>query len=276
MKKSIRAMTFYILSTSIVVLWMIPFLIAIFTAFKTMDEIFMLRNFWSVPKSWTFDNFKTAWVEGNMGRYFINTFFVTAVSVVLTLFLSSLSAFALSWYRFKLRTAILVIFVAGMLIPFQMLLIPVYKFSLSTGLYDSLWGLILFHAAFQIGFCTFFLRNFMVTIPTSIFEAARIDGANAFRIYSKIIMPLVKPAIAALSILEFTWIWNDYLWSLILIQSDSKKTVTLGLTSLQGQWISSWNVIAAGALLAAVVPIIVFLLFQRYFIEGLTMGSVKE
>jgi carbohydrate ABC transporter membrane protein 2, CUT1 family (TC 3.A.1.1.-) len=116
----------------------------------------------------------------------------------------------------------------------------------------------------------------MVTIPTSIFEAARIDGANAFRIYSKIIMPLVKPAIAALSILEFTWIWNDYLWSLILIQSDSKKTVTLGLTSLQGQWISSWNVIAAGALLAAVVPIIVFLLFQRYFIEGLTMGSVKE
>lgn len=276
MKKSIRAMTFYILSTSIVVLWMIPFLIAIFTAFKTMDEIFMLRNFWSVPKSWTFDNFKTAWIEGNMGRYFINTFFVTAVSVVLTLFLSSLSAFALSWYRFKLRTAILVIFVAGMLIPFQMLLIPVYKFSLSTGLYDSLWGLILFHAAFQIGFCTFFLRNFMVTIPTSIFEAARIDGANAFRIYSKIIMPLVKPAIAALSILEFTWIWNDYLWSLILIQSDNKKTVTLGLTSLQGQWISSWNVIAAGALLAAVVPIIVFLLFQRYFIEGLTMGSVKE
>lgn len=276
MKKSIRAMTFYILSTSIVVLWMIPFLIAIFTAFKTMDEIFMLRNFWSVPKSWTFDNFKTAWIEGNMGRYFINTFFVTSVSVVLTLFLSSLSAFALSWYRFKLRTAILVIFVAGMLIPFQMLLIPVYKFSLSTGLYDSLWGLILFHAAFQIGFCTFFLRNFMVTIPTSIFEAARIDGANAFRIYSKIIMPLVKPAIAALSILEFTWIWNDYLWSLILIQSDNKKTVTLGLTSLQGQWISSWNVIAAGALLAAVVPIIVFLLFQRYFIEGLTMGSVKE
>ncbi len=276
MKKSVKAVIFYVFSTFIVVLWLIPFLVAIFTGFKTMDEIFMLRNFWSVPKSWTFDNFKTAWIEGNMGRYFINTFFVTAASVILTLFLSSLSAFALSWYKFKLRTAILLIFVAGMLIPFQMLLIPVYKFSVSTGLYDTLWGLILFHAAFQIGFCTFFLRNFMITIPVSIFEAARIDGANAFRIYSRIIMPLVKPAIAALSILEFTWIWNDYLWSLILIQSDSKKTVTLGLTALQGQWISSWNVIAAGALLAAVVPIGVFLLFQRYFIEGLTLGSVKE
>ncbi|HEY8542662.1 MAG TPA: ABC transporter permease subunit, partial [Pseudothermotoga sp.] len=99
--------------------------------------------------------------------------------------------------------------------------------------------------------------------------------ANAFTIYSKIIMPLVKPAVAALSILEFTWIWNDYLWSLILLQSDTKKTVTIGLTALQGQWISSWNVIAAGALLAAIVPVTVFLIFQRYFIEGLTLGSVK-
>ncbi len=266
---------FYVFSTLIVVIWMIPLMVAFFTAFKTMDEIFMLRNFWSIPKTWTVENFKTAWIEGRMQRYFLNTFFVTSVSVIATLFLSSLSAFAISWYKFKLRTAILIIFVAGMLIPFQMLLIPVYRFSVTTGLYDTLFGVILFHIAFQIGFCTFFLRNFMVTIPVSLFEAAKIDGANAFTIYSKIIMPLVKPAVAALSILEFTWIWNDYLWSLILLQSDTKKTVTIGLTALQGQWISSWNVIAAGALLAAIVPVTIFLIFQRYFIEGLTLGSVK-
>jgi multiple sugar transport system permease protein len=156
-----------------------------------------------------------------------------------------------------------------------MLLIPVYRFSVVTGLYDTLIGVILFHIAFQLGFCTFFLRNFMATIPSSLFDAARIDGAGAFKIYSKIIMPLVKPAVAALSILEFTWIWNDYLWSLILLQSDAKKTVTIGLTTLQGQWISSWNIIAAGALLAATVPVIVFLVFQRYFIQGLTLGSIK-
>ncbi len=275
MKKISRAILFYTLSTLIVVIWLIPLMVAFFTAFKTMDEIFMLRNFWSVPKTWTTDNFKTAWVEGKMQRYFLNTFLVTCISVAVTLFLSSLGAFALAWYKFKLRTTILIIFVAGMLIPFQMLLIPVYRFSVVTGLYDSLFGVILFHIAFQIGFCTFFMRNFMVTIPTSIFEAAKIDGAKAFTIYSKIIMPLLKPAVAALSILEFTWIWNDYLWSLILLQSDAKKTVTIGLTALQGQWISSWNVIAAGALLAAIVPVTVFLIFQKYFIEGLTLGSVK-
>jgi len=274
--KRVSAMIFfYTLCTLVVVVWMIPLMVAFFTAFKTMDEIFMLRNFWSPPKEWTVGNFKTAWIEGRMQRYFVNTFIVTVSSVATTLFLSSLSAFALAWYRFKMRNVILIIFVAGMLIPFQMLLIPVYRFSVVTGLYDSLLGVILFHVAFQIGFCTFFLRNFMITIPTSLFEAAKIDGANAFGIYAKVIMPLMKPAMAALFILEFTWIWNDYLWSLILLQSDAKKTVTIGLTALQGQWISSWNIIAAGALLAAVVPVTVFLIFQRYFIEGLTLGSVK-
>jgi len=167
------------------------------------------------------------------------------------------------------------IFVGGMLIPFQMLLIPVYRFSVNTGLYDTYLGVILFHIAFQTGFCTFFLRNFMLTIPKSLFEAAKIDGAGDFMIYRKIIMPLVVPALAALGILEFTWIWNDYLWSLVLIQSDRIKPVTLGLANLQGQWITSWNIIAAASILAALVPILVFLVFQRYFIEGLTMGSVK-
>ncbi|MEJ5229842.1 MAG: carbohydrate ABC transporter permease [Pseudothermotoga sp.] len=275
MKKISTMILFYTLCTLVIIVWMIPLMVAFFTAFKTMDEIFMLRNFWSPPREWTVENFKTAWVEGRMQRYFVNTFVVTASSVTATLFLSSLSAFALAWYKFKMRNVILIIFVAGMLIPFQMLLIPVYRFSVVTGLYDSLLGVILFHVAFQIGFCTFFLRNFMVTIPTSLFEAAKIDGANAFGIYAKIIMPLMKPAIAALFILEFTWIWNDYLWSLILLQSDAKKTVTIGLTALQGQWISSWNIIAAGALLAAVIPVTVFLIFQKYFIEGLTLGSVK-
>lgn len=275
MRKTLKIVFFYVFCTLVVILWMVPLMVAFFTAFKTMDEIFMLRSFWAPPKTWTFENFKIAWTEGRMACYFVNTAIVTGASVAGTLFLSSLSAFALAWYEFKLRSLILMIFVSGMLIPFQMLLIPIYRFSVVTGLYDTLIGVILFHIAFQLGFCTFFLRNFMVTIPTSLFDAARIDGASAFRIYSKIIMPLVKPAVAALSILEFTWIWNDYLWSLILLQSDAKKTVTIGLTTLQGQWISSWNIIAAGALLAATVPVIVFLIFQRYFIQGLTLGSVK-
>ena len=167
------------------------------------------------------------------------------------------------------------IFVGGMLIPFQMLLIPVYRFSVDVGIYDRFIGIILFHVAFQMGFCTFFIRNFMMTIPKDIFEAARIDGANHFTIYRSIILPLVVPALSALGILEFTWIWNDYLWALILLQSDAKKPITLGLANIQGEWISSWNIVAAASIIAAIIPIIVFLIFQKYFIEGLTMGSVK-
>lgn len=273
--QTFKKVNFYVLSTIIVIIWMTPFIITFFTAFKSMDEIFMNPNVWTPPSRWNFENFKIAWTESRMSRYFINTLIVAGVSTIGALFLSSLSAFALSWYEFKLKKFLIILFVTGMLIPFQMLLIPVYSFSVKTGLYDKLIGVILFHIAFQIGFCTFFLRNFMITIPTSLFEAAKIDGANDFTIYWKIMLPLLKPAVAALGILEFTWIWNDYLWSLILLQNDVKKTVTIGLTSLQGQWISSWNIIAAGSIIAAIVPIIVFVIFQRYFIQGLTMGSVK-
>lgn len=274
-RRYFKALNFYVLATVVAVIWLVPFVITVFTAFKTMDEIFLNPNVWLPPTTWSFENFKIAWTESRMSRYFVNTLIVAGVSTIGTLGLSSLSAFALSWYEFKLKKFFLITFVAGMLIPFQMLLIPVYSFSMRTGLYDKLSGVILFHVAFQIGFCTFFLRNFMVTIPSSIFEAAKIDGASDFRIYWQIIMPLVSPALAALGILEFTWIWNDYLWSLVLLQTDAKKTVTIGLTTLQGQWITSWNIIAAGSIIAAVVPIVVFLVFQKYFIEGLTVGSVK-
>ncbi|PLV56222.1 carbohydrate ABC transporter permease [Thermotoga sp. SG1] len=274
-RKIFRAIIFYVLGSILVIIWMLPFVISIFTSLKSMDEVLLGIKWWQPPENPTFENYIIAWKEANMNRYFLNTLIITGFSVVGALFVSSLSAFALSWYEFKLKKPLLIMFVAGMLIPFQMLMIPVYRFSVNTGLYDTYWGVILFHIAFQTGFCTFFLRNFMITIPRSLFEAAKIDGAGDFLIYRKIIIPLVVPALAALGILEFTWIWNDYLWSLVLIQSDSLKPITLGLTTLQGQWVTSWNVIAAGANLAALVPIVVFLIFQRYFIEGLTLGSVK-
>jgi len=266
---------FYIFATLLVLVWLMPFVITMFTSVKSMDELMLGRRWWEPPKELRFENYATAWQDANMGRYFMNTFIITVPSVLGALFLSSLGAFALAWYDFRLSKTILMIFVGGMLIPFQMLLIPVYRMSISFGVYDSYIGVILFHIAFQLGFCTFFLRNFMKTIPASIFDAAMIDGAGHFLIYRRIVLPLVVPAMAALGILEFTWIWNDYLWSLILIQSDRFKPVTLGLVNLQGQWITSWNVMAAGSIIAAVVPLVVFLLFQRYFIEGLTVGSVK-
>ncbi len=258
----------------ITLVWVSPLLITLFTSMKSLDE--MLRTWWRPPTVWYPENFLQAWTGANMQRYILNSFVITIPSLVGTLFLSSMGAFALSVYRFRLALPILLIFVAGMLVPFQMLMIPVFRFSLQVGIYDSYLGVILFHIAFQLGFCTFFLRNFMRTLPMSLFEAARVDGAGDFIIYWRIALPLIKPAVAALAVLEFTWIWNDYLWALVLIQTDALKPVTLGLSVLHGQWIAQWNIIAAGSLLAAAPPVLMFLLFQRFFIEGLTMGAVKE
>jgi multiple sugar transport system permease protein len=266
---------FYISATIIVGMWLVPFLITTFTSLKTMNELMATRTAWAPPAQIYTGNFREAWEVSGMQRYFGNTFIITIPSVVGTLLISSLSAFALAFYQFRFSRAVLILFVGGMLIPFQMLLIPVFRFSNQVGLYDTYQGVILFHVAFQLGFCTFFLRNFMKTIPSSLYESARIDGARDFTIYRKIVMPLTVPAMAALGILQFTWIWNDYLWSLILLQSDHYKPVTLGLVTLRGQWIASWNLIAAGSLIAAIVPLTVFLIFQRYFIEGLTVGAVK-
>ena len=156
-----------------------------------------------------------------------------------------------------------------------MLLIPVYRFSDTVGLINTMHGVILFHVAFQLGFCTFFLRNFMKQIPFSLVEVSRIDGTGEFTIYCKIILPLCISSFAALSVLEFTWIWNDLLWSLIMLQSDNIKTVTQGLANMQGRYVTNYNMTAAGSLIAAAVPLAMFLVFQRYFIDGMTVGSVK-
>jgi multiple sugar transport system permease protein len=135
--------------------------------------------------------------------------------------------------------------------------------------------MILFHIAFQLGFSSFFMRNFIRSIPDSIIEAARMDGSGNFRIYRTIILPLMKPAIAALSTLLFTWIWNDYLWALILIQTDELKPITTALENLKGQWVSSYNLQSAGAIIAAIPPVLIFVFLQKHFIKGLTMGSGK-
>lgn len=275
-KKLSVKLFFYIGSIIIVLIWLIPFIIAVITSLKTHSDIMSTDYFWQVTEGLHPSNFRSAWVDGNMGIYFRNTFIITIPAVIGTLFVSSLSAFALSYYKFKFSKFILMVFIGGMLIPFQMLLIPVYDFSSNVGLYDTFQGVILFHLAFQLGFCTFFLRSFMRTLPMSIFESAKIDGANAFSLYRKIALPLSVPAMTALGILQFTWIWNDYLWGLILLQTDALKPVTLGLVMLRGQYITNWNIISAAALIAASVPLVVFLIFQRYFIEGLTVGAVKE
>ena len=189
--------------------------------------------------------------------------------------LSCMTGFALAVYNFKGNILIFFLFIAGNFVPFQILMVPVRDLSVQMGVYNSVWALILFHIAFQAGFCTLFMRNFIKALPRELIEAARVEGVNEFQIFWYIVIPLMKPAIAALSVLIFTFIWNDYFWATVLTQGVDSQPVTAGLYSLNGQWISQWHLVSAGSIVAALPPVLMFFTMQKHFIAGLTLGAVK-
>jgi multiple sugar transport system permease protein len=260
--------------TLITLLWLVPIFAAFVTSFRTMDEI-TINGFWSIPDTLTFNNFQRAWTDAQVSKYLLNSFIITIPSLFAMMFLSSMSAYALARFKFRGNLFFYFMYVAGTLLPFQILLLPVFRLTNSLGLYNTYGALILIHTAFQLGFCTFVLRNFMRTVPNEILDAARVDGCSEFRIYWQIMLPLTLPSLAALGTLEFTWVFNDYLWAIILVQSDSLRPVTAGLATLRGQYNTDWPVITAGALLATLPTLFVFIFLQRYFIQGLTLGSGK-
>jgi multiple sugar transport system permease protein len=264
----------YIFLTALTLLWLVPIFSAVLTSFRSMDEI-SRYGFFSLPKSLYLDNFIRAWTDARVEKYLINSFIITLPSLFGMLFLSSLAAYALARYRFRGSLLIYFVFVAGTMLPFQILMLPVFRLTNALGLFDTYGALILIHTAFQLGFCTFVLRNFMRTVPYEIVDAARVDGCGEFRIYWQIVLPLTLPALAALATLEFTWVFNDYLWAIILLRSDTLRPVTAGLATLKGQYNTDWPVITAGALLATIPTLMVFVFLQRYFIQGLTLGSGK-
>ena len=264
----------YIFLIVFTVIYLTPFFGAILTSVRTQDDI-SVNGFWSIPQVITLENFPTAWTQGRVNNYLINSFIITIPALIGTIFLSSLSAFALARHKFRGNRPVYFMYVAGTMLPFQILLLPVFLLNNRLGTYNTYWSVIIIHIAFQLGFCTFVLRNFMRTLPGDIMAAARIDGASEWGIYWRIVMPLTVPAIAALATLEFTWIFNDYLWAILLLQDDSLKPVTAGLSTLQGQFITNWPLIVAGSLIATVPTLLVFLFLQRYFIGGLTLGSGK-
>ena len=256
-------------------MWITPIFIAIGTSLRTYSDILLQGGPFSMPRELVLTNYQVAWERGGLSHYLPNSFIITLPALFLTLFLSSLSAFALARFRFKGNRLIFVLFIAGNMLPAQVLMLPVFRLTDAIGLYDTYWALILFHTAFQLGFCTFVLRNYMRTIPNEMLEAARIDGCGEFRVYWQIMLPLTLPAMAALATLEFTWIFNNYLWAIILLRSDALKPITAGLAVLQGQYTTDWSVIIAGALMASIPTLLVFFFLQRYFVGGLTLGSYR-
>ncbi len=258
-----------------IVMWLLPLIAVMMTSIRGIEDI-NTGNYWGWPSEFQLvENYTQVFTSTSMGQYLFNSLLITLPAVAGAVALSTLAGFALAKYKFKSNIWIFAMFIAGNFVPFQILMIPVRDLTISFGLYDTHWALILFHIAFQAGFCTLFMRNFIVGIPDALIEAARVEGVSEWKIFWHVVLPLVRPAIAALAVLVFTFIWNDYFWSLVLVQSDEVRPVTAGLSSLKGQWLASWQFISAGAIVAAIPPVVLFFTMQRHFIAGLTLGATK-
>ena len=256
------------------VLWLLPLIGVAITSVKPASDL-ASGNYFGLPSYLAFSNYVDVFTGSPIGQYIWNSFKVTIPTVLGTLVLSALTGFALGIYRFRANIFIFFMFVAGNFVPFQILMVPVRDMTVNLGLYNTTTGLVLFHVAFQTGFCTLFMRNFIRALPRELIEAARVEGVSEIRIFWYVVLPLMKPAIAALAVLIFTFIWNDYFWATVLTTSSSTQPVTAGLYSLNGQWIAQWQLVSAGAIVAAMPPVLMFFLMQRHFIAGLTLGAVK-
>ena len=259
----------------VLILWLLPLIAVALTSVRSGGDL-ISGNYWGWPTSFDlYENYTSVFKNTPLAQYMWNSFRVTIPTVFGAVALSCMTGFALAVYNFKGNILIFFLFIAGNFVPFQILMVPVRDLSVQMGVYNSVWALILFHIAFQAGFCTLFMRNFIKALPRELIEAARVEGVNEFQIFWYIVIPLMKPAIAALSVLIFTFIWNDYFWATVLTQGVDSQPVTAGLYSLNGQWISQWHLVSAGSIIAALPPVLMFFTMQKHFIAGLTLGAVK-
>ena len=259
----------------VLILWLLPLIAVALTSVRSGGDL-ISGNYWGWPNSFDlYENYTSVFKNTPLAQYMWNSFRVTIPTVFGAVALSCMTGFALAVYNFKGNILIFFLFIAGNFVPFQILMVPVRDLSVQMGVYNSVWAFILFHIAFQAGFCTLFMRNFIKALPRELIEAARVEGVNEFQIFWYIVIPLMKPAIAALSVLIFTFIWNDYFWATVLTQGVDSQPVTAGLYSLNGQWISQWHLVSAGSIVAALPPVLMFFTMQKHFIAGLTLGAVK-
>ncbi|GHC51971.1 carbohydrate ABC transporter permease [Streptomyces flavofungini] len=274
----------HIFLSAVSLLFLAPLLLAVYASLRPYEETAQ-HGYFSFPKKLSFDYYREAYTESGMGKYFMNTLIIAVPAVIITLFLAAFVAFAVARVNIRGSLFLLMFFTAGNLLPPQVLVTPLYVLFLkidlpwwmsdSMTLYDSYWAVIIVNIGFQVGFCVFVLSNFMRTLPKEILEAAIVDGAGVWTQFWRITLPLCRPAIAALATLEFTWIYNDFLWALIFISNPDKLPITSSLNNLRGQFFTDYNLLAAGSILVALPTILVFLLLQRHFIAGLTLGSSK-
>ncbi|MGC6177747.1 carbohydrate ABC transporter permease [Lacrimispora sp. 38-1] len=254
-------------------LFLMPILWVIGSSFKSTGELFS----WPpslIGKNPSFSNYQKALEEGRFGIYFLNTVFTSVAATFLTIVVNVMSGYAFAKYRFKGDKILFGIVLATLMIPLEVIMIPIFKVIVATGLYNSLWGLII--PAVASPTAVFLVRQYYVGIPDAYMEAARIDGASETSILTRIMLPLAKPVISVLCIFSFMWRWNDYLWPKLVINSKERYTIQLALANYSGEYSVDWNSLLAMSVISMIPVIIVFVTLQSHIIGGMTSGGVKE
>lgn len=258
----------------VALIWVAPFIFIVFTSLKSSAEVTSSGAFMP-PVELAWDNYSSAWSRGSFASSFFNSVIITIIKVPLGLMLSAMAAYALAKMRLKSSKLLLLLVVFGTMIPFQVMLAPLFTLVNSLGLIDTYTGVILPYIAFGVPYQVFILHGFFKGIPKELSEAALIDGASHFTIFRRIFLPVCLPVLAALFILDFVSTWNEFAMALVLLQDQHMWTLPLGLMSFQGQFSSNYGELNAAIVMTVLPATLVYLIFQRYFVSGLTSGAVK-
>lgn len=253
---------------------MLPFLYMVSTSFKKHTYLFESPPRF-IPKEPTVQNYIQAWTTGNFSRYFFNSLFVTSFSTVFTVVFAAMAAFAFAKFAFFGKKALFILLLTGLVVPGIVLLIPQFVIAKHLHLVDSFAGLILFYVGMNFSLNTFLLRGFMEDIPSELDDAMKVDGASAWIRFAKLYVPLSRPALATVTLFSFLASWDEFAWAITLINSQDKRTLPIAIALFHGEHATSWGLVFAASLIALVPIIIVFLIAQKHFVQGLSLGAVK-
>ncbi|MGB9683109.1 MAG: carbohydrate ABC transporter permease [bacterium] len=261
------------------IFYLLPVYVLLVTSLKTFAEV-NLKSMWKLPITVSLDSFKMAW-SGNplkglkgLSQNFLNSIYLVVPATIISSLLGSMNGYVFTKWRFRYSDTIFSMIVFGMFIPYQSVLIPMVQVLQKIGLYGSIPGLIFVHSVYGIPITTLIFRNYYTSVPTEMLEAAKIDGAGFLGIYTRIMFPVSMPGFAVVMIWQFTSIWNDFLFGLVVAQKPSIQPITVALNNLAGSYFVEWNIQMAGALLTAIPPLIVYIFLGRYFMRGLLAGSL--
>jgi raffinose/stachyose/melibiose transport system permease protein len=252
---------------------LVPIVMVLLGSFKTVDQFF--RNPYGLPESFDLFNYRKAWDEANIQSSLRNSVVATIVGVVVSTSLACLASYGLARFRFRGRHAVRMLFVGGLVVPVQLIILPLFIFFRQIHLLGGLWPLLLIYSTFGIPLGVLVLTGFFGLLPRDLEDAARIDGASHFQVFWRILLPLTRPALAAVVILNGVWMWNDFFLGFILISEADAMTLPVAIMAFRGSYSTQWGLIFASVTISALPVVLAYLLLSRQFIAGLTAGSVK-